>query len=343
MAKDTCAVCFIIPPHVLKKLSHDAKTDAEKDALLETVRLTEALRGRRSVAGRMLLAAGSVDAKIRRKVFDCSHRPQARGKIVRSEGGPPAADAIANQAYDNVGKTFEFYQTVFDRNSVDNRNAELDSYVHYARDFDNAFWNGTEMVYGDGKQFHDFAGALDVIAHELTHGVTQFMIPPEGLDYQDQSGALNESFSDVFGSMCKQWAKGQTVAAADWLIGDSIVPAGWKALRSMSEPGTAYPGDPQPGHMKKYAQMTDDNGGVHINSGIPNRAFFLAAKNLSPTGHSWEKAGKVWYATYRLLDANATFQTAARATAQAAAHLFGDTSAEKKGVTAAWSEVGVGV
>jgi Zn-dependent metalloprotease len=95
--------------------------------------------------------------------------------------------------------------------------------------------------------------------------------------------------------------------------------------------------------MRDYKQMTDDNGGVHINSGIPNRAFFLAAKNLSPTGTSWEKAGKVWYAAYRLLEANATFQTAAKATAQAASNLFGETSTEKKGVTAAWSEVGVGV
>jgi Zn-dependent metalloprotease len=343
MSKGTCAICFIIPPHVLKKLSREAKSDAERDALLETVRLTESLRGRRSVAARMLLAAGSVDGKVRRKVFDCSHRQQPRGKVVRVEGGPPSEDKTVNQAYDNVGKTFDFYQKIFERNSVDNRNAELDSYVHYARQFDNAFWDGSEMVYGDGSQFHDFAGALDVIAHELTHGVTQFMIPPEGLDYQDQSGALNESFSDVFGSMCKQWAKGQTVATADWLIGDSIVPAGWKALRSMSDPGTAFSGDPQPGHMKNYVKTTDDNGGVHINSGIPNRAFYLAAKNLSPSGTSWEKAGKVWYAAYRFLEASATFETAAKATAQAAATVFGEASAEKKGVLAAWAEVGVGV
>jgi Zn-dependent metalloprotease len=345
MSKGTCAVCFIIPPHVFKKLSREAKTDAERDALLETVRLTESLRGRRSVAPHMLLAAGSVDQKVRRKVYDCSHKQQQppRGKIVRVEGNQSSEDATVNEAYDNVGKTFDFYQKIFDRNSVDNRNAELDSFVHYAQKFDNAFWDGHEMVYGDGKVFHDFTGALDVIAHELTHGVTQYMIPPQGLDYQDQSGALNESWSDCFGSMCKQWAKNQTVVTADWLIGDSIVPTGWKALRSMSQPGSAYPDDPQPGHMRDYKQMTDDNGGVHINSGIPNRAFFLAAKNLSPTGTSWEKAGKVWYAAYRLLEANATFQTAAKATAQAASNLFGETSTEKKGVTAAWSEVGVGV
>jgi Zn-dependent metalloprotease len=154
----------------------------------------------------------------------------------------------------------------------------------------------------------------------------------------------------VFGALTEQHLLDQTADEATWLIGAGIFTSTVKgtALRSMLHPGTAYDDpelgkDPQPADMSGYVDTTDDNGGVHINSGIPNRAFFLAAKNLSPTGHSWEKAGKVWYATYRLLDANATFQTAARATAQAAAHLFGDTSAEKKGVTAAWSEVGVGV
>ena len=238
MSKVTCATCFIVPPHVLKKLHREAKTEADRDALLETIQLTESLRGRRSVAARLLVSAGAVEAQLRRKVFDANHRQAPRGKIVRAEGGQPSKDVIVNQAYDNVGATYEFYQTIFERSSVDNRGAELDSYVHYARQFDNAFWDGREMVYGDGQQFHDFAGALDVIAHELTHGVTQFMIPPDGLEYQDQPGALNESWSDCFGSMCKQWAKNETVDKADWLIGDAIVPAGWKALRSMSNPGT---------------------------------------------------------------------------------------------------------
>jgi Zn-dependent metalloprotease len=334
-------VCFIIPPYVFKKLSHEAKNDGERDALFETVRLTESLRGRRSVAARFLTGAGAVEPELRRKVFDAQQRQATRGKLVRVEGGPASTDATTNEAYDNVGKTYDFYKRIFERNSVDNRGAELDSYVHYGRQFDNAFWDGQEMVYGDGQQFHGFAAALDVIAHELTHGVTQFMIPPDGLDYQDQAGALNESWSDVFGSMCKQWSKNETVDAADWLIGDSIVPPGWKALRSMSEPGTAFVGDPQPANMKDYQQTSDDNGGVHINSGIPNRAFYLAALNLSPKGYSWEKAGKIWYTAYRFLESSSSFQAAALATARAAASLFGDASVEKKGVLDAWAGVGV--
>jgi Zn-dependent metalloprotease len=343
MHKGRCAVCFIVPPHVLKKLSKDAKSDAERDALFETLRLTENLRGRRSILARPSLgvALAATDRQVRRKVYDAHHKQLVRGNVVRVEGGPAVADTTANEAYDNVGKTFDFYLKVFERVSVDNRGAELDSFVHYGVKFDNAFWDGHEMVYGDGGQFHDFTGALDVIAHELTHGVTQFMIPPEGLEYQDQSGALNESWSDCFGSMCKQWAKNQTVDKADWLIGDTIVPSGWSALRSMSDPGSAYDGDPQPGTMGNYQQMSDDNGGVHINSGIPNHAFYLACKNLSPTGYSWEKAGRVWYQAYRYLNPTSDFVGAAKATAQAAAMLFGNASAEQQGVVDAWAKVGV--
>jgi Zn-dependent metalloprotease len=343
MQKGHCAACFIVPPHVLKKLSKDAKSEADRDSLFETIRLTENLRGRRSIMARASLgvAAATTDPHVRRKVYDAHHKQVVRGKLLRAEGQPPVKDKTADEAYDNVGKTFDFYLKVFERVSVDNRGAELDSFVHYGVKFDNAFWDGHEMVYGDGGQFHDFAGALDVIAHELTHGVTQFMIPPDGLEYQDQPGALNESWSDCFGSMCKQWAKNETVDKADWLIGDAIVPAGWKALRSMSNPGTAYDGDPQPGTMAKYQQMSEDNGGVHINSGIPNHAFYLASKNLSPTGHSWEKAGKVWYQAYRFLNSTSDFAGAAKATAQAAAALFGANSAEHKGVVDAWAQVGV--
>ena len=124
-----------------------------------------------------------------------------------------------------------------------------------------------------GRSSSHFTGALEVIAHELTHGITQFTAQ---LPYQGEQGALNESFSDVFGSLVKQWAAGQSVAQADWLIGNTILAPGiqGRALRDMANPGTAYDDpclgkDPQPGHMSGYVQTEDDNGGVHINSGIP--------------------------------------------------------------------------
>src|SRR5436305_5152026 len=159
----------------------------------------------------------------------------------------------------------------------------LDSTVHSGIRLANAMWNGRQMIYGDGdgKLFNRFTSSLDVIGHELTHGVTQFTA---GLDYSGQSGALNENISDAFGIMTKQWSLNLTVRESDWLIGASLLAPGinGKGIRSMKEPGSAYDDpqlgkDPQPGHMRKYVETSEDNGGVHINSGIPNRAFYLAA------------------------------------------------------------------
>ena len=158
---------------------------------------------------------------------------------------------------------------------------KLDSTVHYGQEYNNAFWNGEQMVYGDGdgEIFQRFTKCIDVIGHELTHGVTQY---EAALEYEGQPGALNESFSDVFGSLVKQYILKQNVDKADWLIGASLFAKKVKgvALRSMKDPGTAYDDptigkDPQSGHMKSYVKTSSDNGGVHINSGIPNRAFYF--------------------------------------------------------------------
>ena len=172
----------------------------------------------------------------------------------------------------------------------------LDSSVHYGHAYDNAFWDGTQMVYGDGdgKLFERFTLAVDVIGHELTHGVTQ---STSQLEYVDQSGALNEAVSDIFGTFVEHSGKADP---ADWLIGEGLFTSKVQgvALRSMKAPGTAYDDpvlgkDPQPATMKGYVETTDDDGGVHINSGIPNRAFYLAAVSIG--GNAWEKAGQIWY------------------------------------------------
>jgi len=159
------------------------------------------------------------------------------------------------------------------------------------------------MVFGDGDPeiFNDFTTDIDVTAHELTHGVTEFTA---NLPYESQSGALNESISDVFGSLVKQYSLNQTAKDADWLIGENLFrnPKG-RALRDMANPGTAYDfepigKDPQPKDMDGYVKLpnTDagDQGGVHTNSGIPNRAFYLAATGVGT--YAWEPAGKIWYA-----------------------------------------------
>jgi Zn-dependent metalloprotease len=218
--------------------------------------------------------------------------------------------------------------------------------VHYGRDYDNAFWNGERMVFGDGDGdvFIGFTSSLTVIAHELTHGVTEH---EGGLEYQGQSGALNESLSDVFGALAEQYAKAQTADEASWLIGEGIFAPSVQgaALRSLKAPGTAYDDDvlgrdPQPAHMDGYVQTEDDNGGVHINSGIPNRAFYLVATALG--GNAWERAGLVWYRTITGdLSPTADFAAFAGATLAAATAEYGEDSEVVGAVRAGWTGVGV--
>jgi Zn-dependent metalloprotease len=302
------------------------------------------LRGHRDISS--LLPHFAVAGTKRRTIYDAGHQETLPGTLIRGETARPGKDRSANEAYDYSGAVYDFYQQVFGRNSVDDKGLRLDSTVHYGQKYDNAFWNGNQMVYGDGdgKIFQRFTKCLDVIGHELTHGVTQY---EAGLNYQGQSGALNESMSDVFGCLVKQWSLKQTVARADWLVGKGLLTAKIKgvALRSMKEPGTAYNDptlgkDPQPAHMKDYYKGSEDNGGVHINSGIPNKAFYLTAAAIG--GFAWEKAGKIWYtALCNRLRPSSDFKAARLATISAAAQLYGPGSDEQKAVTAAWTEVGV--
>jgi len=331
--------CFIVPPKMLRKLADDAATEEERNRLLDQVEISAHLRGQRSVAPLRTAFVASIGEK-NRDVFDAHNKSTLPGKLVLEEGGKPSSDQAVNQAYDGAGTTYDFYHEVLQRNSVDNKGLRLDSTVHYQKQYNNAFWNGQQMVYGDGdgKLFLGFTGALDVIAHELTHGVTQYAVPG-GLVYDGQSGALNESISDVFGSVVKQWHLKQSVDQADWLIGAGIMaPSVGKALRSMADPGNkdlTWSGDDQPKDMSGYV----DGGDVHTNSGIPNHAFYAAAIALK--GNSWDKAGPIWYKALPLLTPNATFADMAKATMQAATLLYGDGSAEVNAVQAAWKVVGV--
>jgi hypothetical protein len=247
------------------------------------------------------MAAPPLPGSRSRVVHTANNNETLPGEIVRSDGDLPVGDLAVDEAFNSSGQVLELFESEFGRRSIDGRGGTVSITVHYGRDYDNAFWDGTQLVFGDGdgEIFERFTKPMDVMAHEFTHGVTQFTV---GLAYQDQPGALNESISDVFASMAKQRALGQTAAEADWLIGEGLFMPGInaKALRSMKEPGTAYD-DPQIGRdlqvgaMADYVHTDDDSGGVHINSGIPNRAFALAA--LETGGVSWEKAGQVWYDT----------------------------------------------
>jgi Zn-dependent metalloprotease len=264
--------------------------------------------------------------------------------LVRAAGAPESGDLTVDEAYAGVEASLALFSEIFGRDSYDDKGAPVLATVHYEKDYDNAFWDGTQLVFGDGDGtvFGRFTKPVDVLGHELSHAVTQFTAD---LTYEGQSGALNESVSDVFGSCLKQRLLAQTVDQADWLIGEGIfLPSvHGKALRSMAAPGTAYDDptlgkDPQVATMADYVDTTDDNGGVHTNSGIPNKAFHLAATGLG--GSSWEGAGKIWYAALTSgIGADTDFAGFADATVAAAA----DVSEEAATVVrSAWAQVGVG-
>lgn len=346
------SIFCILPPHILVQIAKNG-TPTQRAFAIDTLSVDNSIRNFRAtnapnlVQRQLAQAMPGTTSRLKRTIFDAQHEHQLPGNVARLESGAASADVSVNEAYDGLGATFDFFFSQFHRNSIDDAGLPLDATVHFDQNYDNAFWNGQQMVFGDGDGtlFNRFTISIDVIGHELTHGVTEM---EAGLIYQGQSGALNESVSDVFGSMVKQYKLGQTSDAADWLIGaELLVPAeGRTALRSMKAPGTAYDDavlgkDPQPSRMKDYVHTVSDNGGVHINSGIPNHAFYLAAVAMG--GNSWDRAGKIWYES--LLDArlkrNAGFRSFAKLTKSTSDKLFGAGSAESKAIAAAWKEVGL--
>jgi Zn-dependent metalloprotease len=342
-----CVNC-IMPPQLLRRLLESSDRDI-RQAALSTLLTTERLRGERSVRA-MMMGVASAPSAGRRTIYDCATGTNlASATLARSEDGQAASDASVNRAFDGLGATRDFYKAVLGRDSIDDRGMRLDGYVHRGLRYNNAFWDGQEMIFGDGDGtlFTDFTLSLDVIAHELTHGVTDFTA---GLEYHNQSGALNESISDVFGSLVKQWRLGQTAETADWLIGAELFTPGVDAdaLRSMKAPGTAFDDpilgkDPQPPHMSKFVQLPDteedDWGGVHTNSGIPNRAFYLTAMAIG--GHAWDAPGLIWYEGLKASNTTTQFQEFAETTFAKAGQLYGAASPTQKAVAEAWREVGI--
>ncbi|MBX7252434.1 MAG: peptidase M4 family protein [Candidatus Promineofilum sp.] len=345
----------ILPPYMLRNIVENGSPEQRQQALRNLVS-AEAVRVQREVAAKEGPAEGLLEAVggLERIVYSAQNAGNLPGQQLRVEGGPATGDPAADEAYDGAGATYDLYKDIFNRNSIDDNGARLDSTVHYRVGYDNAFWNGQQMVYGDGDEdlpeadrlFNRFTIAIDVIGHELTHAVTQFTA---NLVYQGQPGALNESMSDVFGTLVKQRTLGHTAADADWIIGEGLFTSrvNGTGIRNMKQPGTAYNDpvlgkDPQPAHMRDYVQTQSDNGGVHINSGIPNRAFYVTAFNIG--GFAWEKAGQIWYVTLKSkLSASADFATAAAKTYEAARDLYGQGSLEQQAVKAGWAEVGIDV
>ncbi|WP_217554069.1 M4 family metallopeptidase [Streptomyces sp. GbtcB6] len=346
----TPVFCGIVPPHILDHLAQH-EDQALADSALRTLQHDSAARTRRRVTAVRTTAAAvaapaAPDTAPHRTIYDAEHGTGLPGTEVRAEGSEPGQDAAVNRAYAGLGATFELYLKAYERNSIDGDGLPLNASVHYDVNYDNAFWNGDQMVFGDGdgEIFVDFTSSVDVIGHELTHGVTQYTA---NLEYYGQSGALNESVSDVFGSLIKQYSLGQSADQADWLIGEGLLAPGVHgvALRSMKAPGTAYDDprlgkDPQPATMQHYVKTNRDNGGVHINSGIPNHAFYLLATALG--GNAWERAGQIWYdvLTGGELQSDATFADFAKLTVAAAKARY-QTGEESEAALKAWAQVGV--
>lgn len=344
----------ILPPHMLKEIATKGTT-AQREYAVQTMKASEQLRGQRVMLADFAAAAFRVASGTKdRIVYDAKNGSGLPGTAVRRENDPPSSDVAVNEAFDGSGATYDLFNDEYERNSIDGQGMRLDSTVHYRVGYDNAFWDGQQMVYGDGDEnlpaderlFNRFTIAIDIIGHELTHGVTQFEAK---LVYSQQPGALNESMSDVFGSLVKQRQKGQAATQADWIIGEGLLTPNVNGvgIRTMKAPGTAYDDpvlgkDPQPAHMKDYVNTISDNGGVHINSGIPNHAFYLTAVELG--GYAWEKAGRIWYVTLRdKLAQNSNFAACAFHTHQIAGELYGAGSLEQQAVKKGWEGVGLGV
>ncbi|MGK9167192.1 M4 family metallopeptidase [Inquilinus limosus] len=342
----------ILPPYLLRAVLANG-TRAQKAAAGRALGIDTTFRSMRA----QLAVAQPVTQRRRRKlalptsrqrnIYTAGNTEALPGTLVRAEGQGPSGDVAVDEAYDGLGHTFDFFFEIYQRNSIDDDGMALEATVHFGEDYANAFWNGQRMVFGDGDGdlFNRFTASLDVIGHELGHGVTE---DEAGLVYMQQPGALNESLSDVWGSLVKQWVRQQTAEEADWIIGEGLFTDKVQGvgLRSMKEPGTAYDDpvlgkDPQPGHMRDYVDTIQDNGGVHINSGIPNRAFYLAATGIG--GHAWERAGRIWYDALRdpRVTETTKFADFAAVTVDLAGRLPGAKKAEVKAVAEAWEQVGI--
>ncbi|WAK00482.1 M4 family metallopeptidase [Methylobacter sp. YRD-M1] len=334
--------CAFIPPHVQENLARAGVEGAAVSA--QVSRIPRKNRANRVKDAEEFMSLAPVGTSSR-EVYDSQNEWRQRVKMAREEGDSTTDDKDANNAYDYAGMVRDYYKEVLKRNSIDNANMNLILNVHYGENFNNAFWDGDEMTFGDGdgRKFVSLSRSLDVVGHELAHGVTQW---EANLIYEGQCGALNEHFSDVFGSAITQYAEGQTAETADWLIGDEIMGPELRgeALRSMKDPGSAYNNrimgkDPQPAHMRDYYTGSADNHGVHINSGILNKAFYLAAMEVGT-----DMAALIWYAALQKLWPTANFNDAVLIISESARLLAIDGKApadSPQKIRAAFKEVGL--
>jgi Zn-dependent metalloprotease len=336
-----------------------AKFTAETDTALknlqtETTRASELISAQTSQASaKIALIMGALPPYIAappitgltRLIYDAQNKSTLPGTLVRKEGDPASSDQTVNEVYENVGIVYSFAIEVLNITFSPDE-AKIRITVHYGQNYDNRFWNGTEVVLGDGDHeiFSKFS-SLDTIAGALAYPIIN---KKTRLRYLDQQGALIVHLTDAFSAMVLQWHEKEPASSATWLIGSDMLSPKIKgsALRSMKAPGSAYDDpmlgkDPQPAHMKDYVKTKEDNGGVHINSGIPNRAFYLAAVEIG--GFSWDKICKIWFDSLDRTTEKTDFEDFAIITFRTAENMYGNNSDEAKAVAKSWSEVGIDV
>ncbi|HEU4443866.1 MAG TPA: M4 family metallopeptidase [Nitrososphaeraceae archaeon] len=293
--KPLSGCCFIIPSDLLYQIIKEGSSE-QKDKALRTLEVSESLRTQRSILAGMrggpLRVAGHhqnrpivYDAKQSYDIFSLPGDPKVYEKDTEETG-----DKDVDSCFHNTGIVYDFYKEAFMRNSIDDSGMAMHSSVHFGVDFDNAVWTGNQMVYGDGSDMFlkkgSVASNLTVTAHELAHGVTD---NEANLVYRGQPGALNEHMSDVFAVMCDQWFNKHTVDQSLWLIGKDMLVEG-QALRSLKEPGTAYPSDKQISHMENYHTGMR----IHYSSGYLTKHFMPHVKRLEIIvihGKQLEKSG----------------------------------------------------
>jgi Zn-dependent metalloprotease len=339
--------CCIVPGDVLRRFANDKKLPIEvRKAAAASARVSDEIRKVRLQAGELTNVTQSLGAHLVElasapavTVYDCKQSQTLPGTPVPSP--KTSKDATVKRAFTETTAVAQFYESIFKRNSVDNAGMTLMSSVHYGVNYNNAMWNGSQMLYGngDGSMFIDFTKGNDVIGHELTHGVTQHTLQ---LAYKDDAGGLNESISDCFGSMFRQWQANQDVKSADWLIGHDIMgpvsqKKGFTALRNMANPADTHVLAPQP---TKYSQITAGMD-PHYSSGPPNMAFCVACKTAG--GKSWETVGQVWYGAMIGSPAtpNMTMKAFAAKTRQVAAQMFKTTPSVGAAVDQGWKQIGL--
>jgi vibriolysin len=333
---------------------------AEKGALLELAWQVRVLGDRAGLPvddlvyvhahkGGVLAVHPQVHTALNRRVHSANNGSSLPGTLRRAEGAAATGDAHVDDNYAHLGTTYDCYQQVFGRDSYNGAGAALTSTVHYSTNYVNAFWNGSQMVYGDGNgtQSGPLGRDLDVTVHELTHAVTD---TDSDLIYSNESGALNEGQSDIMAAFCESWTRSWSTDADVWKIGEDIwTPAtAGDALRYMANP--TQDGSSTDYYPERY-QGSQDSGGVHWNSGIANLAFKLLSTGgthprgktaVNVAGIGVEKAGRIFYKANRdLYTASTTFAQAKTYTEQAAQQLGYD-AATVASVTQAWAAVGVG-